>query len=135
MSGMRATLCEGYLRLFSRSTYRNHKGHYEVILIEYDPSKTTYELMVEYAFRNIDPFDGFGQFCDRGFSYYPVIFYQNEEEKMAAEEVLDRIVERNGWDKNDIDVPLLERPLFWIAEDYHQDYYVKNPRNYGECLQ
>mmetsp|Transcript_14844 Transcript_14844/g.21081 ORF Transcript_14844/g.21081 Transcript_14844/m.21081 type:complete len:141 (+) Transcript_14844:333-755(+) len=49
-------------------TYRNHPGHYEVILIEYDPLKTSYELLVGYAWRNLDPFDGNGQFCDKGTS-------------------------------------------------------------------
>lgn len=112
-------------------TYRNHPGHYEVILIEYDPSKTTYELLVEYAWHNIDPFDGFGQFCDRGFSYYPVIFYDNEEEQLVAEEVLGKIVDKYDWDNSTIAVPMLERPVFWTAEDYHQDYYIKNPKNYG----
>ena len=61
-------------------TYRNHPGHYEVILIEYDPLKTTYKLLVEYAWRNIDPFNGAGQFCDYGPSYYPAIFYDTNEE-------------------------------------------------------
>ena len=48
--------------------YKNHPGHYEVVLVEYDPSKTSYEILVEYAWRNLDPFDGFGQFCDKGSS-------------------------------------------------------------------
>ena len=63
-------------------TYKNHPGHYEVILIEYDPSKTSYKVMVEYAWRNLDPFNGRGQFCDYGPSYYPAIFYANDEEKL-----------------------------------------------------
>ena len=57
------------------------------MLVEYDPSKATYELMVEYAWRNLDPFDGGGQFCDRGSSYEPAIFYADEDEREAAERV------------------------------------------------
>ncbi|KAL7536948.1 hypothetical protein ACHAXR_007496 [Thalassiosira sp. AJA248-18] len=114
-------------------TYRNHPGHYEVILIEYDPSKTTYRLLVEYAWRNLDPFDGAGQFCDRGSSYYPAIFYNGENERLMAEQVKEEILEVHHpeWDEISIEVPLLERPVFWTAEDYHQDYYIKKPRNYG----
>lgn len=115
-------------------TYRNHAsyGHYEVVLVEYDPSKTSYETLVGYTWRNIDPFDGKGQFCDKGISYRPAIFYETEEEREAAEAVLDEILEGNpGWDPQSIAVPILERPIFWKAEDYHQDYYIKKPRNYG----
>jgi len=112
-------------------TYRNHPGHYEVILIEYDPSKTSYEVLVNYAYRNMDPFDGTGQFCDKGSSYYPAIFYATEEERLVAEEILDTILLSKNWDEADIAAPILPRPVFWTAEDYHQDYYIKNPSNYG----
>ena len=113
-------------------TYRNHPGHYEVILIEYDPTKTSYKLLVEYAYRNIDLFDGGGQFCDRGFSYYPAIFYDGEDERLMAEEVtLEVLEEYPEWDEASLAVPLLERPTFWTAEDYHQDFYITNSRNYG----
>lgn len=113
-------------------TYRNHPGHYEVILIEYDPKKSSYELLVEYAWRNLDPFNGNGQFCDRGFSYYPAIFYATDEERMAAEQVKESILDQYpDWDASSVVVPLLERPTFWTAEAYHQDYYIENPRNYG----
>ena len=112
-------------------SYKNHPGCYEVILIEYDPLQTTYKLMLEYAWRNIDPYSGSGQFCDRGPSYYPALFYATEEERVAAEEVKDEILEEYGWDESTLQVPLVERPKFWTAEDYHQNYYIKNPKNYG----
>ncbi|KAL9188099.1 hypothetical protein ACHAXT_006477 [Thalassiosira profunda] len=113
-------------------TYRNHPGHHEVILIEYNPNLTSYEVMVEYAWRNLDPFDGGGQFCDRGFSYYPAIFYANEEERDIAERVKAEVLQTNpSWNEADLAVPLLERPKFWTAEGYHQNYYLTNPRNYG----
>ena len=95
------------------AAYRNHDGHYEVILIEYDPSKTSYEVLVNYAYRNMDPFDAFGQFCDKGQAYYPAIFYETEEEREIAEDVLTEILEAKDWDLDDIAAPLLKRPTFW----------------------
>jgi len=112
-------------------TYRNHPGHYEVVLVEYDPTKTSYEVLVNYAYRNMDPFDGTGQFCDRGNSYYPAIYYQTESEREIAEDVLESILIENDWDSADIPAPILPRPVFWTAEEYHQDYYIKNPLDYG----
>jgi hypothetical protein len=102
-----------------------------VILIEYDPRKTSYEVLVNYAYQNMDPFDGTGQFCDRGTSYYPAIFYATESELEVVEDVLAEILELKGWSNEDIAAPILQRPVFWKAEDYHQDYYIKNPSNYG----
>ena len=104
-------------------TYRNHPGHYEVVLVEYDPSLTSYEVLVNYAWRNLDPFDGIGQFCDKGTSYRPAIFYATDEEKEIADRVRDEIVASNNW--ADIAVPNVARPKFWTAEGYHQDYYIK----------
>mmetsp|Transcript_5583 Transcript_5583/g.13285 ORF Transcript_5583/g.13285 Transcript_5583/m.13285 type:complete len:288 (-) Transcript_5583:159-1022(-) len=112
-------------------TYRNHNGHYEVVLVEYDPTKTSYEVLVQYAYRNMDVFDGAGQFCDKGRSYKPAIFYETEEEFGIAQDVLGEILEQKDWQLEDIAAPILKRPKFWIAEEYHQDYYIKNPANYG----
>lgn len=112
-------------------TYANHDGHYEVALVEYDPAKTSYEVLLNYAYRNMDPFDGTGQFCDKGLTYRPAIFYETEEEREIAEEVLAVILETKDWEMLDIKAPLLERPKFWKAGDYHQDYYLKNPAIYG----
>jgi len=96
-------------------SYKNHPGCYEVILIEYDPLQTTYKLMLDYAWRNIDPYNGNGQFCDRGPSYFPGIFYATEEERVAAEQVKEEILEEYGWDESTLQVPLVERPKFWTA--------------------
>jgi len=115
-------------------TYSNHGtyGHYEVVEITYDTTKATYKAMVEYAWRNIDPTDGNGQFCDRGSSYRPAIFYADERERTIAEEVRDDILQEYSWTEEDVvGVALLERPIFWKAEEYHQDYYIKKPNNYG----
>lgn len=112
-------------------TYRSHNGHYEVALIEYDPTKTSYEVLVNYAYHNMDPFDGSGQFCDKGRSYKPAIFYETEEELLIAQDVLTAILEAKEWNIDEIAAPILKRPKFWTAEDYHQDYYLKNPERYG----
>jgi len=113
-------------------TYYNHPEHYEVVLVEYDPKKASYSTLLQYAWRNIDPFDGDGQFCDQGSSYRPAIFYANEKEKIIAETVYEEILKDNpNWDESFIAVPLLERPTFWKAEEYHQNYYIKKPGNYG----
>lgn len=113
-------------------TYRNHPGHFEVVLIEYDPTKTTFKLLVQYAYRNLDPFDAYGQFCDKGSSYYPAIFYANEEERLEVESVNEEILAMYPeWDPASVVVPILERPVFWTAEEYHQNYYIKKPKNYG----
>ena len=106
-------------------TYRNHPGHFEVVLVEYDPTKTSYELLVNYAWRNLDPFDGIGQFCDKGTSYRPAIFYANEEEKEVADRVRDEVLATNNWTLDEIAVPNLQRPTFWTAEDYHQVRFVR----------
>ena len=98
----------------------------------YDPNRTSYELLLQYAWRNIDPFDAYGQFCDKGFSYRPALYYANEEERVIAEEIREDVLELYPeWDGRDAFVPILERPFFWIAENYHQDYYIKNPRVYS----
>lgn len=113
-------------------TYGYHPGHNEVVLVEYDPRKTSYEVLLGYAWKNLDPFNGKGQFCDRGTSYLPQIFWGTLEEKLIAEDVLTEILaEYPEWDPSDLMVPLLARPTFWIAEEYHQDYYIKNPGNYN----
>lgn len=113
-------------------TYRNHDGHFEVVLVEYDPTKTSFKLLVEYAFRNLDPFDSRGQFCDKGSAYLPAIFYATEEERLAVETVLEGILAMYPeWDPATIVVPILDRPIFWEAEIYHQNYYILKPKNYG----
>lgn len=110
-------------------TYRNHGNHIETIKVTYDPSKATYVTMLAFFFRNIDPLNGRGQFCDTGHSYIPAIFYGDENEKKLAEEYVAKIEsDHPSWGK--VKVAVLPRAIFYEAEDYHQDYYVKNPRRY-----
>eukprot|EP00588_Corethron_pennatum_P006543 CAMPEP_0194291356 /NCGR_PEP_ID=MMETSP0169-20130528/43213_1 /TAXON_ID=218684 /ORGANISM="Corethron pennatum, Strain L29A3" /LENGTH=297 /DNA_ID=CAMNT_0039039217 /DNA_START=132 /DNA_END=1025 /DNA_ORIENTATION=+ len=112
-------------------TYRNHPNHFEVVLVEYDPARSSYEELLRHAWRNIDPFNGAGQFCDRGTSYRPAIFYADESERRVADAVAAEVADLHGWDRGDLAVPLLPRTTFWSAEEYHQDYYQKKPGDYG----
>src|SRR5688572_11380997 len=104
-------------------------GHAEAVQIVYDPNKITYEKLLEVFWRNIDPTDGSGQFCDKGNQYRSAIFYHNEEQKKIAEQskaALEKSKPFNGQLVTQI-VPATE---FYPAEDYHQDYYQKNPIRY-----
>ena len=102
-------------------------GHIEAVQITYDPAKVSYEKLLEVYWRNVDPLDGGGQFCDRGHEYTTAIFYQNEEQKKLAEQSKSAIEKQLGRP-----VATVIRPAapFYAAEDYHQDYYLKNPLRY-----
>ena len=104
-------------------TYRNHKGHVEAVEVTYDPKAVSYRQLADYFLRHIDG----GQFCDRGHSYTTAIFAASPEEKAAAEAA---IADGEKALKKDIVTPVRDRAAFWIAEDYHQDYYTKNPKRY-----
>ena len=109
----------------------NHKGHYEVVEITYDPKIVSYKEILDHYWVNIDPFDARGQFCDKGHEYLSAIFVANEEEKKIAE-ASKKAVEKQ-FPKNKVVTPILNAATFWpIAgnESYHQDYYKKNPIRY-----
>ena len=107
----------------SMPTYSNHPGHIEVILVVYDPLLTSYEVILQYLWRNIDPFDSAGQFCDKGHSYLPAIYYGTELERKQAEASLMSLEIANPAKFEDkITVPILEAKMFWEAELYHQNY-------------
>lgn len=102
-------------------------GHFESVKINYDPSKVSYEKLLTIFWRNIDPFDDRGQFCDKGKQYKPAIFYMNEEEKVLAEKSKKAMEERLG---REIVTEILPAREFYAAEEYHQNYYKKNPLRY-----
>lgn len=108
-------------------TYRDHEGHLEVAKIPYDPSVISYRELVDYFFRHIDPLDDGGQFCDRGHAYTTAVFYQNAAEFEAANTAKAAAEAELG---QPVVTPIRELDRFWIAEDYHQDYYKKNPVRY-----
>ena len=104
-------------------------GHIEAVKIIYDPSKISYEGLLDVFWRHVDPTDPGGQFVDRGDQYRSAIFYANENERQIAEASRDRLQESLRFTKP---VATLIEPLgvFYAAEDYHQDYYKKNPIRY-----
>lgn len=102
-------------------------GHFEAIKVIYDPNIVTYEGLLKIFWRNIDPFDEKGQFCDKGSTYRSAIFYMNSTEKIAAEASKKKVEKRF---KRPVATLVLKAKEFWPAEDYHQDYYTKNPIRY-----
>lgn len=111
-------------------TYENHTRyrHREAVLIEYDPAQVDYEQLLHSFFRTVDPLDAGGQFCDRGFSYTTAVYaiddtqlQQAQAAKAAAEAELGQSVVTE----------VVAAPTFWPAEEYHQDFYRKNPLRYS----
>ena len=100
-----------------------------MVLVNYDSEVVTLSEIYRLYFRNIDPLDGGGQFCDRGDSYRPVIFTENDEERNEASKSLLYVSKELGVQLEQIKVELKPKRKFWEAEDYHQDYKEKNPNN------
>lgn len=109
-------------------TYRNHAEHLEVVRAPYDPAQTSYAEIIEYFLRHIDPLDAGGQFCDRGHSYTTAIFYETAQERGIAEAALKQAAAELG---QPVVTPLIALEQFWVAEDYHQNYYKENPIRYN----
>ncbi|MDH3974558.1 MAG: peptide-methionine (R)-S-oxide reductase MsrB [Deltaproteobacteria bacterium] len=106
-----------------------NSGHYEVIQIAYDPKKTSYDDLLYTFWRQIDPADGGGSFVDRGPQYKSAIFYHNEEQKKKAEASKDALGKSGKFDRP-IATEIIAYDRFYRAEEYHQDYYKKNPLRY-----
>jgi len=104
-------------------------GHVEAVQVYYDPSKLTYTELLDYFWRHIDPTDSGGQFVDRGSQYRSVIFYHDEEQKRSAEKSKEDLGKSGKFDKP-IATEIIKFAKFYEAEDYHQDYYKKNPLRY-----
>jgi peptide-methionine (S)-S-oxide reductase len=104
-------------------------GHAEAVQVTYDPGKVTYAQLVDWFWRNIDPVDASGQFCDKGSPYRSGIFYHGPEQKKIAEDT-KRALEASGRFKQPIVTEITAAGPFYPAEDYHQDYYKKNEKRY-----
>ena len=102
-------------------------GHYEAVEITYDPTKVSYEALLTAFWHSVDPTDGGGQFCDRGQSYQTAVFVANEKQRSLAETSKTAAQRMLG---KPILSPILAATRFYAAEDYHQDYYEKNPLRY-----
>ncbi|MDP3197434.1 peptide-methionine (S)-S-oxide reductase MsrA [Tabrizicola sp.] len=101
-------------------TYRNHAGHFEAVQITFDPAVISYSDVIAKFLRSVDVLDAGGQFCDRGDAYRTAIFVQDASQKKAA---LAAVAEAEAVLGATIVTPVREAGTFWIAEDYHQDYY------------
>ena len=105
-------------------------GHTEAVQVFYDPEIISFEGLLHYFWREIDPTDAAGQFVDRGSMYRPGIFYHNESEKAIAEASRDALAASGRYSKP-IAVEITALDTFYEAEDYHQDYYKKSPLRYN----
>ena len=112
-------------------TYQNHIGHQEVVKVIFNSDIISYKNLLDNYWVNIDPFDDDGQFCDRGNSYKPVIFTSNNEQKSEAKESQQNIAKALNIPLSQLKVQIIDSKTFWIAEEYHQDYAVKNPLRYN----
>ena len=111
---------------YKEVTYGN-TGHFEVIEVIYVPEVVSYEKLLEKFWVNIDPFDAAGQFCDKGYSYRSVAFYQNEKQKDLIENSIKEIEQKF---KKKVVTYVREFEKFYKAEAFHQDYYQINFVNY-----
>ena len=111
-------------------SYENHNGHQEVVLVNYDPKIVTLDKILRLYFRNIDPLDGKGQFCDRGDSYRPVIFFENSFEENQSNEALISASRELKVPIEGIKVEVKSKNKFWLAEDYHQNFAENNEFKY-----
>lgn len=97
-------------------------GHREVVEVNYDPKKIAFTQLLKIFWENIDPYDTYGQFCDKGTQYTSAVFYNNEQEKIEFEKTKP---------KGKVETLLLPAKKFYPAEEYHQSYYLKNPIRYN----
>lgn len=104
-------------------------GHAEAVQVAYDPATVSYEKLLEVFWKNIDPTTADRQFCDGGSQYRSAIFFHNEEQKRLAEASKKKI-EQSGRLTQPIVTGIVQAGDFYPAEDYHQDYYKKNPLRY-----
>ena len=103
-------------------------GHYEAVRVVYDPTAITYDQLLDVFWKNVDPFDAVGQFCDRGPSYLGAIFPATPEETAAAEASKQAVARRFN---RAVAVRIVPSARFHDAETYHQDYYLTNPKTYA----
>ncbi len=104
-------------------------GHAESVQVVYDPAKVSYAKLLDVFWHNIDPLTPNAQFCDHGSQYRTAIFYHNEEQKRLAEASKQEL-EKSGRLPQPIVTEIVSASEFYPAEDYHQDYYQKNPIRY-----
>ena len=119
--------------LAETATYKQvghvESAHYEAVQVRYDPQTISYAELVDYYWKQIDPTDADGQFCDKGSSYRSAIFYGSEPERAVIEKSLTTLRQNKRF-VDPIVTAIRPAKPFYAAEDYHQDYYKKNPIRY-----
>ncbi|MFT6556537.1 MAG: methionine-S-sulfoxide reductase [Sneathiella sp.] len=115
--------------MLQNPSYRDHGQHLEAVRITFDPNIVTYSQLLETFWRSVDPTDEGGQFCDRGNTYTTAIFANTEEQRKLAQASKDAL-SQSGILKAPIVTPVRNAAHWTDAEDYHQDYYKKNPVRY-----
>ena len=134
MPGITADVVSGFTGgTLKNPTYNgNHSGHYESVLVTYDPARVSYQDLLDYFWVRIDPFDPKGQFCDKGPSYRSAIFVANEQERQQAEQTLQKV--EAMFPGKRIATAILPRSTFYPIKgkegEHHQNYYKKNPVRY-----
>lgn len=104
-------------------------GFTEAVQVEFDPARVSYMQLLQIFWRNHDPLDSGGQFCDRGDQYRPAIIYHSDEQKQQAQASLEELRKAQPF-KGTIITPIEPQKNFYSAEPYHQDYHIKNPIRY-----
>jgi len=112
-----------------RQVSAGRTGHTEAVEIVFDPNRVSFDQLLKVFWKNIDPLDAKGQFCDKGSQYRAGIFYQNESQQASAESSLAMLKNSRRFQKP-IVTEITRGSVFYPAEDYHQDYYLKNPVRY-----
>ena len=102
-------------------------GHAEVVKVDYDTDLVSYETLLDTFWRNVDPLDGQGQFCDKGSQYRSIVFYHDDSQRQLAEDSKQAI---DGLFEQPIATEILSAEAFYPAEDYHQNYYQTHPARY-----
>ena len=116
-------------------TYQDVKaqktGHRETVRITYNPEKISYEELLSLFLANVDPFDGEGQFIDRGFSYTLAVYYETQTQMQAAIRAIRTLEDASG---KSVQIAVEPFKSFWPAEEYHQDFYLKHPAEFQQEL-
>ncbi len=112
-------------------TYRAHQGHQEAVRVKFDPEKISYQDLLRSYWRNIDPFNDQGQFCDLGDSYRPLIFLSDDIQADEVEKSFKSAAHELNVSIDTIKVQVQNLERFWLAEDYHQNYAIRNNLKYS----
>lgn len=104
-------------------------GHRETVRVEYDPARVTYARLLDIYWHNIDPTDDSGQFCDKGKEYRAAIFVADETQRKTAEASKAALIASGRFKR--VTTEILPANAFYPAEEYHQDFYLKNPKRYN----